>query len=61
MHSMKPSPGTTNAEHWVTCYIECATSWIMPHHSLVADMGLCNWSGIRISYLVFIDGEFVAL
>ena len=51
MRSMKPSPGTTNAEHSVSCYIVCAASWIMPRRSLATDMGLCNWSGIRISYL----------
>ncbi|MFQ2791933.1 hypothetical protein ACK302_15690, partial [Aeromonas caviae] len=26
--------------------------WIMPPRSPVMDMGLCNWSEIRISYLV---------
>ncbi|WP_212591157.1 hypothetical protein, partial [Aeromonas salmonicida] len=25
--------------------------WIMPPRSPVMDMGLCNWSEIRISYL----------
>ncbi len=51
MPSMKRSPGTTNAAHWVSYYVACSTSWIMPPRSPVMDMGLCNWSEIRISYL----------
>ena len=41
------SPGTTNAAHWVSYYVACSTSWIMPPRSPVMDMGLCNWSEIR--------------
>lgn len=59
MPSMKRSPGTTNAAHWVSYYVACSTSWIMPPRSPVMDMGLCNWSEIRISYLEFgVDRHF---
>ncbi|MFN4322935.1 MAG: hypothetical protein ACK4E9_13145, partial [Aeromonas media] len=44
------------AAHWVSYYVACSTSWIMPPRSPVMDMGLCNWSEIRISYL----GEVLA-
>ena len=33
------------------------TSWIMPPRSPVMDMGLCNWSEIRISYLGWGDNK----
>ena len=50
MPSMKRSPGTTNAAHWVSIR---RVFYFLDHAAPfpVMDMGLCNWSEIRISYL----------